>query len=228
MPTADAEAAAAAEAGLGLTFRDPSLLLLALTHTSYAHENGLPGSDNERLEFLGDAVLHLLAARFLFHRDVDAPEGRLTTARAALVSTGALAATARAAGLGRHLRLGRGVDRGGGRELDSLLANSLEAVFGAVFLDRGMAAAERFFASTVAVSGAIEANHKGRLQELTQGEGRGVPTYVVVDESGPAHRRRHRVEVTLEGLVIGQGEGPTRRVAEQAAAAAALLEMHTL
>jgi ribonuclease-3 len=138
-----------------------------------------------------------------------------------MVSTGALAEAARQIDLGSFLRVGRGVERAGGRDLDSLLANTLEAVFGAIYLDLGLEAAASAF-QRLAVSGDGTPNHKGRLQELTQAEAAGVPRYVVVQTSGPSHRREYLVEVWLGEELLGAGRGLTRRAAEQLAAAQAL------
>jgi ribonuclease-3 len=165
-------------------------------------------------------VIHLLAAGLVYRRSPEADEGGLTLERAAMVSTAALAAAARRAGLGPFMRLGRGLEKGGGRDLDSLLANSFEALVGAVYLDRGLKAARGLFEALAAPGG--EVNYKGRLQELTQAGAEGVPQYQVSAASGPAHRRRYRVEVSLAGNLLGEGEGPTRRSAEQAAAKMAI------
>jgi ribonuclease-3 len=200
-------------------FRDPELLLQALTHSSFAHEHPDGDvADNERLEFLGDAVIHLLAADMLYRRDAAAAEGALTLERAAMVSTGALAELARAVDLGPELRLGRGLDRGGGRDQESLLANAFEAVMGAIFLDRGMVAARSCFTALAGSGVGGPANYKGRFQELTQADGVGVPHYRVVSADGPSHRRQYTVEVRLSGVRLGVGEGSTRRAAEQEAA----------
>jgi ribonuclease-3 len=139
-----------------------------------------------------------------------------------MVSTGALAGVARRLGLGEHLRVGRGVEASGGRDLDSLLANAVEALMGAIYLDQGLKAAERTFQglSSVPTEGLL--NFKGRLQELSQADGQGVPLYEVIEASGPGHRRHYRVQVKLAGMPLGAGEGTTRRAAEQAAAKAAL------
>ncbi|MEA2681733.1 MAG: ribonuclease [Chloroflexota bacterium] len=205
-----------------MELRHPQLLEQALTHSSWAHEHPeLAASDNERLEFLGDAVIELVAAETLYRHDADAGEGALTLRRAALVSTGALAAAARRIQLGRYLRVGHGVDNAGGRDLDSLLANAMEAVFGAIYLDRGLRAAAAAF-TRLAVTTDAGGNHKGRLQELTQSEGAGVPRYEVAATSGPSHRRNYRVEVWVGKERLGEGEGSTLRSAEQAAASRAL------
>jgi ribonuclease-3 len=210
------------QALIGVQLRDPGLLQQALTHASWVHENPDAGAtDNERLEFLGDAVIELLAAEALFTADLQAEEGALTLRRAAMVSTGALAAAARLIDLGLFLRVGRGVEKAGGRDLDSLLANAMEAVFGAVYLDQGLGTAATAF-ERLAVANPAGSNYKGRLQELTQAEGSGVPRYAVAETSGPSHRREYRVEVWLGDELLGEGLGLTRRAAEQLAAAEAL------
>ena len=208
---------------LGIKAHNPDHLLQALTHTSYAHEHPDEGvADNERLEFLGDAVLELVAAEVLYRRIPEAGEGSLTLDRAAVVSTGALAAAARRIDLGKYLRVGKGVEKTGGRDLDSLLANSLEAVIGAIYLDLGFEAAAGVFARLGGTPEGGAINHKGRLQELTQADAEGIPVYAVAEASGPAHRRRYRVEVRIAGVRLGEGEGSTRRAAEQAAAKTAI------
>jgi ribonuclease-3 len=166
-------------------------------------------------------VIELLAAEALYRADATAGEGALTLRRAATVSTGALAVAARRIDLGRFLRVGHGVDKAGGRDLDSLLANAMEAVFGAIYLDRGQRAAAVAF-HRLAESTGEGGNHKGHLQELTQAEGAGVPRYVVAETTGPSHRRHYTVEVWLSDILLGEGHGSTRRAAEQAAASNAL------
>jgi len=199
------------------------LLLRALTHSSYVHENPDAGAeDNERLEFLGDAVVELVAAESLYRAHPDASEGSLTLQRAAIASTGGLAALARGVSLGQSLRLGRGVDKGGGRDLDSLLANALEALFGAVYLDRGLEQARRLYERLAASAQPGQRNYKGRLQELTQGAGWGVPGYGLLEVTGPGHKRLHLVQVRVGERVLADGAGLTRRAAEQEAARRAL------
>jgi ribonuclease-3 len=211
------------ERRLGVKFQDPELLLQALTHRSYAHEHAADGAaDNERLEFLGDAVLELIAADMLYRGDPEAGEGSLTLDRTALASTGALATAARRIDLGSFLRVGRGVEKTGGRHLDSLLANALEAVIGAVYLDLGMETAGQVFNHLRGAPADGAVNHKGRLQELTQADAEGVPAYRVIEASGPGHDRHYLVEVRLGGARLGKGEGSTRRAAEQAAAREAI------
>jgi ribonuclease III len=213
----------ALERRLGVKFYDPELLVQALTHRSFAHEHAADGAaDNERLEFLGDAVLELIAADMLYRGDPEAGEGSLTVDRTALASTGALAAAARRINLGDYLRVGRGVEKTGGRDLDSLLANALEAVIGAVYLDLGMETAAQVFNHLRGAPADGAVNHKGRLQELTQADAEGVPAYSVIEASGPGHVRQYLVEVRLAGVRLGTGEGTTRRAAEQAAAREAI------
>jgi ribonuclease-3 len=213
----------ALERQLGIGFHDRDLLVQALTHRSYAHEHAGDGAlDNERLEFLGDAVLELIAADLLYRRDPEAGEGSLTLDRAAVVSTGALAAAARRIHLGSHLRVGKGVDKTGGRDLDSILANALEAVIGAIYLDSGFETAAGVFERLGGAPAEGAINYKGRLQELTQADAEGVPVYKVVEATGPGHRRHYQVEVCLAGVRLGTGEGTTRRAAEQTAAKEAI------
>jgi ribonuclease-3 len=218
-----AQGLVALERKLGIGFADRDLLQQALTHRSFVHEHARDGAlDNERLEFLGDAVLELIAADLLYRRDPAAGEGSLTLDRAAVVSTGALAAAARRIDLGEYLRVGRGVEKTGGRDLDSLLANALEAVIGAIYLDAGIEAATAVFERLGGAPAEGAINHKGRLQELTQADAEGVPVYKVIKATGPGHRRHYQVEVCLAGVRLGVGEGSTRRAAEQAAAKEAI------
>jgi ribonuclease-3 len=214
------------EAKLGHAFADRALAEEAITHSSYAHELEL-GAHYERLEFLGDAVLGLVAADFLFERHREHPEGQLSRLKADLVSAAALAAWAEAIALGEALRLGVGEERAGGRAKGSLLADVVEALFGAVYLDAGFAAAKRVVTGYLdwAVVRPVEvraADAKTTLQELSQGRSWDLPVYAVVEESGPDHDKRFTVEVRLRGEVVGRGEGRTKKAAEQAAAATAL------
>ncbi|HWR98651.1 MAG TPA: ribonuclease III [Candidatus Methanoperedens sp.] len=217
------------EERLGHRFRRPELLAAALTHRSAAVERpGEAAEDNERLEFLGDAVLGLAAARHLAAERPGAREGELSRLRAALVGETALAAAARDLGLGESLRFGRGEERSGGREKPSILAGALEALVGALFLDAGWRSAYRFAraifrgpaGTALAADGGIDA--KTRLQEYCQRRWRETPVYAVLERSGPAHSPRFVVEALLGGRTLGRGEGGSRKGAEQAAAAAAL------
>jgi ribonuclease-3 len=219
----------AVEARVGYRFRRPALLEAALTHSSAAAERPAgEAEDNERLEFVGDAVLGLAAARHLAAEHPAAREGELTRMRAALVAEPALAAAARDLGLGERLRFGRGEERSGGRDKPSILAGAVEALVGAVFLDGGWRSAFRLCRAIFAgpAGGAIAAGRAGdpktRLQELCQERLRETPVYALADQSGPAHHPLFVVEARLGGRVLGRGEGHSRKAAEQAAAAAAL------
>jgi ribonuclease-3 len=217
------------EARLGHRFADRALAEEAITHSSYAHELG-KGAHYERLEFLGDAVLGLVAADFLFARHRDHPEGELSRSKADLVSAASLAAWAEAIALGEILRLGVGEERAGGRAKGSLLADVVEALFGAVYLDGGFEAARALV--TRYLDWAIErpaaarsADAKTRLQELAQARGWELPAYAVIEEVGPDHDKRFTVEVRLQGGVAGCGTGRTKKSADQAAASEALARL---
>jgi ribonuclease III len=212
------------EAALG-TAVDPALLERALTHRSYAYEHGgLP--TNERLEFLGDAVLGLAVTDALYREHPDLPEGQLAKLRASVVNTRALAGVARGLGLGRWLRLGRGEEVTGGRDKNSILADTTEAVLGAVYLDRGVEAAaalvHRLFDPLMRAAASSDAaqDWKTALQELTAGRGLGVPDYRLA-ESGPDHAKRFTAVVLVAGEPRGEGAGRSKKEAEQHAAASA-------
>src|SRR6266699_5094771 len=200
----------------------PGLLERALTHRSYAYENGgLP--TNERLEFLGDSVLGLVVTDALFRGYPDLPEGHLAKRRAAVVNMRALAGVARGLRLGDYVRLGRGEDGTGGRDKSSILADTLEAVIGAVYLDRGLPEADalvhRLFDPVISRSARLGAglDWKTSLQELTAAEVLGVPEYQV-EESGPDHQKSFRASVRIGGRTYGSGEGRSKKEAEQQAA----------
>jgi ribonuclease-3 len=197
----------------------------ALMHRSFAYENGgLP--TNERLEFLGDSVLGLIVTDTLFRKHPDLPEGNLAKLRAAVVNSRALAGVARGLRLGSYIRLGKGEESTGGRDKSSILADTLEAVIGAVYLDGGMEAADplvhRLFDPVIARSARLGAglDWKTSLQELTAAEELGGPEYLV-DESGPDHQKSFRAIAKVGGQVWGEGEGRTKKEAEQQAAEAA-------
>jgi ribonuclease-3 len=199
-----------------------TLLDRALTHRSYAYENGgLP--TNERLEFLGDSVLGLVVTDTLFRKHPDLPEGQLAKLRAAVVNMRALAAVARELELGRHIKLGRGEEGTGGRDKSSILADTLEAIIGAVYLDCGLDEAARLvhclFDPVIARSARLGAglDWKTSLQELTAAELLGVPEYQVT-ESGPDHQKSFRAVVRVGTRVFGSGEGRSKKEAEQQAA----------
>lgn len=209
------------EVALG-TALSPQLLEQALTHRSYAYEHGgLP--TNERLEFLGDAVLGLVVTDALYVAHPDLPEGQLAKLRASVVSTRALASVARQLGLGRWMRLGKGEDVTGGRDKTSILADTMEAVIGAVYVERGMAEADRLvralFGSRMvaAAAGGAARDWKTALQELTALRGLGVPDYLVTN-SGPDHAKSFTARAVIAGQVHGHGEGTSKKEAEQEAA----------
>ncbi|PSK95611.1 RNAse III [Murinocardiopsis flavida] len=204
---------------------DPKVLARALTHRSYAYEKGgLP--TNERLEFLGDSVLGLVVTDTLFRGHPDLPEGQLAKLRAAVVNMRALAGVARGLGIGRYIRLGRGEEGTGGRDKASILADTLEAIIGAVYLDRGLDHASdlvhRLFDPLIATASGLGAglDWKTSLQELTASELLGVPEYHV-DESGPDHQKTFRATVLVAGQSHGSGEGRSKKEAEQQAAESA-------
>lgn len=238
------------EAALGHGFVKPELLLCALTHRSLANQqmqdgaddSKIPAMDNERLEFLGDAVLGLVVAEALFLSHPEWQEGELTRVRAQLVSRQHMAKVAAAIGLGDHLRLSRGEDRSGLRGKSTVLSNTMEAVIGALFLDGGLEPV-RFFARRYVMadtveklaeqllSGAALGNYKSALQERLQAEHAGAPVYRVKSESGPDHRKRFLVEVRLKpadgepGKALARGSGTTKKHAEQDAARKALAHL---
>lgn len=222
------------EKALGYSFTDRGQLRAALTHRSWAAEHGLytatdggPRGDNERLEFLGDAVLQLVVSEELWRHATSAREGELSRLRAAVVNERSLAQAARSAGLGEALRLGRGEERTGGRGRVSILADAMEAVFAAVLLDGGVDRAREVIRTALGeriqevLQGEVR-DHKSTLQELLQALYRVTPTYALVESSGPDHDRRHEVELRAEGLVTARGEGRSRKEAEQQAARRAL------
>jgi ribonuclease-3 len=216
------------EKRIGYRFRDRSLLQAALTHPSYCFEHPADQQHNQRLEYLGDAVLGLLAAQYVYERHAQADEGRLTVLRSQVASGKSLAEMARAIGLGAYLRMGKGEERGGGRERAGMLADSMEAIFGAAWVDGGLRASNKLFAKLVAERlDALPAadwsgNPKGELQERAQREFQRAPVYERLDVQGPAHAPLYRVKVSVPGHEA-LGEGSTRRAAE-AAAAVRLLE----
>jgi len=211
-------------------FRDGRLLELALTHKSYANENRLP-EHNERLEFLGDSVLNLAVSERLMRTCPDATEGELSRLRAAVVSEPTLAMVGRAIGLGSHLLLGRGEDQTGGRDKSSLLADSVEALIAAIYLDAGKDAADgfihRFFDDAIrtACSARGRTDNKTELQELCQERLRVLPEYRVVSATGPDHRKQFEVEVWINGRLSGRGTGGSKKEAEQKAASEALVKL---
>jgi ribonuclease-3 len=220
------------ERRLGYDFTDSDLLRLALTHRSFANEQRLP-VQNERLEFLGDAVLGLVTGEELYQRHEAMPEGELSRRKSYLVSEVSLAQMAAELRLGQVLRLGVGEDRSGGRGKPSLLADALEAVLGAVFLDGGLNGARSVLRPLL--SERMEStgdwdhrDHKTRLQELLQSDGGSLPRYIKVAEEGPDHAKTFTVECRVNGQVAGTGQGSSKKAAEQSAAAAALDQLARL
>ena len=212
------------EATLG-TGIDPELLERALTHRSYAYEHGgLP--TNERLEFLGDAVLGLVVTDALYRKHPDLPEGQLAKLRASVVNTRALAGVARSLDLGRWLRLGKGEEVTGGRDKASILADTMEAIIGAVFLDRGLEDVTTMVRALfdplmqAATEDGAALDWKTSLQELTAARGLGVPEYAVA-ESGPDHAKSFTASALVGGVPHGEGSGRSKKEAEQQAAEAA-------
>ena len=212
---------------IGYHFRELSLLETALTHTSYANEvyqDGLRSS--ERLEFLGDSILGFTAADYLFSAFPGLHEGELTKLRAELVCEASLAETAKKLGLGDHLRLGKGEEAGGGRRRVSIIADVVEAVIAAIYLDGGLSAAKRFIYDHVLVDVKervkLNADYKTMLQELVQQKKNQQLSYELLGESGPDHDKLFTVRVLLNGSPIGTGEGTSKKRAEQAAAQKAL------
>lgn len=220
----------ALDALLRHTFKDPELLSLALTHRSYAFEaGGLP--TNERLEFLGDAVLSIVITDDIYHRFPVAPEGRLAKIRAAAVNTQSLADIARQLDLGSHILLGRGEEQSGGRDKDSILADTMEAILGAIYLDCGLGGAttliRRLFGALLEELATRRASldYKTSLQELTAAHLSSLPVYQLTEE-GPDHEKRFTAVVLVEDEAVGTGEGRSKKEAEQAAAQEAYDELH--
>ena len=215
------------EKKLDYCFKDQSLLRTALTHSSYANENRASGAVcNERLEFLGDSVLGMLVARHLYTHCTEMPEGEMTRLRADLVCEQSLAAVAQELELGKHLRLGRGEEHTGGRSRRSILADAVEAVLAAMYLDSGFETArrfvERFILSRMDVGEKPVTDFKTQLQELVQQHSGQTLSYPLLSEEGPDHNKTFTVQVALNGEVIGVGRGRTKKQAEQAAARQAL------
>lgn len=214
---------------LGITWRDEGLLVQALTHSSYTYESRQNGvKNNQRLEFLGDAVLELAVSDFLYRNNPGLDEGDLTKLRAAVVCEPSLARVAVGLKLGPCLYMGKGEERSGGRERPSILADAFEAFLGAVYLDQGLEAASdvaiRFLDPVIkdVLEGRLERDCKTELQELVQQRGGGQVQYVILKEEGPDHHKVFTAGVLLKGEVAGRGTGRTKKDAEQQAAKSAL------
>ncbi len=213
------------EMNIGYVFRNKQLLKTALTHSSYANENRGGTKYNERLEFLGDAVLQLVTSDKLFRENPDMPEGKMSKTRAALVCEDALASYAAQINLGDFLLLGKGEEMSGGRQRPSILADAFEAVVGAIFLDGGMRDAKRFILHFVDEAHMSLRDYKTLLQEIIRKNPGERLSYVVTGESGPDHNKSFVVEVHLNSNIIGKGTGKSKKQAEQAAAKEALALM---
>lgn len=215
------------EKKLGYTFKNKSLLLNALTHSSYANEARNGVTSNERLEFLGDSVLSIIVSNYLFHQFKEMPEGELTKIRASLVCEKSLCAFSRELELGKFLRLGKGEDKGGGRERDSILADAFEAVLAAIYLDGGIEVSRNYVMPFILrelkhTDDEVFKDYKTALQEIIQRNPEETVTYILTGESGPDHNKVFTVEVRLNSNVIGTGKGKSKKQAEQMAAKQAL------
>lgn len=215
------------ETAIDYHFKNIQLLQNALTHSSYANErwhNSL--MSNERLEFLGDSVLGMLVAEYLYRTFPNRPEGELTRMRADMVCEQTLAAAANRIGIGEHLLLGHGEEQGGGRKRNSILADAMESVIAACFLDGGIEAAlkvvQQFILVEVPLKKMHNADYKTQLQELVQQKKNQVLSYTLVGQSGPDHDKQFEVEVALNGNVVGHGTGSSKKRAEQDSARAAI------
>lgn len=218
----------ACQDNLGVSFSQRSLLEQAFVHRSYLNENPLFAlPSNERLEFLGDAVLNFVVAEKLYKEFPDLPEGVLTEFRASLVRRDTLAELASSLRLGDWLLLGQGEETNGGRSKPSNLANAMEALIGALYLEQGLARTRRFILKQLkphlekTKAGRVAPNYKALLQELIQGQKRPTPVYRLVEASGPDHDRKFTTEILVEGEALGRGQGKTKKAAESQAAQAA-------
>lgn len=208
-------------------FKDPNLLELALTHRSWLNEHKSVRSSNERLEFLGDAVLEFVISREIYLAFPDKEEGYLTALRASLVNTTALSEVAKKLELGKLIHLSKGEQDTGGRENPSLLADTVEAIIGALFIDQGLENASKFIMEHIANDLEKRAlmplkDPKSSLQEFVQGKSLPTPKYKVISEVGPDHQKRFEIEVEISGKAYGRGEGRSKSEAQQAAAKIAL------
>lgn len=222
------------EKAIGYRFRRRIRLENALTHRSFRYEQAAIEEDNQRLEFLGDAVLGMLTAAHLFAQHPDLQEGELTRLRSQVTSSEPLAQIAAACGIGEHLRLGRGEEQSGGRRRPSNLTDALEAVLGAAYRDGGVRAVEKIFGKLfvprieeLSPGGGID-NPKGRLQELVQQRWRVTPRYRISAEEGPSHHKVYTAEVLLRDRVYGAGRGTNKRAAQAQAARQALIAVEPL
>lgn len=220
------------ESLIGYKFNNPYYLERALTHSSYNREKNTKHEDNERLEFLGDAFFDAIVSAELFKRMPDVSEGKLTKTRAQVVCESSLAKAARKLELGKYIFIGHGEETCGGRDKDSILADAMEAVIGAIFIDGGFEQAQRFvlhaFDDTIkdAVTGKLFSDYKSELQELIQKNGKNESIrYLTVNEEGPAHDKTFYISLFYDGRVIGTGKGKNKKEAEQRAAKSALVRI---
>ena len=207
---------------IGYKFKHPELLETALTHTSYANETRPPVKHNERLEFLGDSVLQIVSADYLFHAYADRPEGDLTRIRSSLVSEGALFQFAQEINLGDYLRLGRGEEHCGGRTRPSVVSDAFEALIAALYLDGGMEVARNFILPFITEGKTAEEDYKTQLQEVVQQDPSAVLRYEVTGETGPDHAKKFTVCVWRNGEKLAEAPGRSKKAAEQHAAKLAL------
>jgi ribonuclease-3 len=225
----DFETASHLRGRLNLPFSNLSLLTRALTHRSFVNESIHATEDNERLEFLGDAVLDFIVGAWAYHRFPDLPEGDLTKIRSALVRNDNLANFARQLDLGHALRLGRGESASGGNDRDGLLGSLFEALVGALYLDAGLGAVEAFVYPILneAQESVLDVIHdpKSRLQEWAQAEKKATPQYVTLSATGPDHAKEYEVEVRILGVAYGRGQGPSKHAAARMASQNALDEL---
>ncbi len=216
---------------LSLPIGDGRLIVRALTHRSFLNENPEALEDNERLEFLGDAVLDFVVGAWLYQHFPEMSEGEMTRLRASLVSTERLGEFGAQIGIGRALRMGRGEEESGGRERTAMLCNAFEAVIGALYLDGGISAVEKFMDPLLDRNakeirrGESDLDPKSQLQEWVQARGQSAPHYRIVAESGPDHSKDFVVEVEVEGRMVGRGEGRSKQAASKAAARTALRKL---
>lgn len=217
---------------IGYQFRDKGLLVHAMSHSSYANERQMDKlMSNERLEFLGDAVLELVSSEFLFCNNRNLPEGKLTKLRASMVCEPSLAFSARAFGMERFILLGKGEELTGGRSRDSIVSDALEALIGAIYLDGGYKCAQDFILKFVLNDldhKKLFSDSKTMLQELVQADGEDKIIYHMLHESGPDHNKTFEVEVLIGDAVYGSGIGKTKKGAEQNAAYKALLKLKNM
>ena len=218
------------EKKLGYTFKNPNLLLNALTHSSYANETRNGTTSNERLEFLGDSVLSVIVSDYIFKEFSNTPEGELTKLRASLVCEKSLCGFSRELDMGKYLRLGKGEDKGGGRERDSILADAFEAVLASIYLDGGMEEARKHVMRFILpeleqTDDEVFKDYKTALQEIIQRNPEESVSYILTGESGPDHDKVFEVSVLLNSNVIGEGKGKSKKRAEQMAAKQALTLM---